>query len=336
MKLRRGSVVGWSATARRTGVTLYLLLLGTRSLCAQAPQNTRRDLVGTWSLVSVEQRVDSGKPVSVPSARGLLVFDNAGHMLELVNRSNAAPIPGWSDLRSRLSLGGQWGSYRADTASKKITYKPLGAVSPNVMGSEFTRSFDLTGDRLTITSLVGEPHMNGATRWTWERVPVIAHLDDRYRAVVGFWQHVSERRVHATTGAVLSETKRAPSVIVYTPAGYVGVHFPLADRPRFTSAEPTETEERVLANYLGYFGALGVYPNMVLHHILSNFSGNVAGDAATAVATGNTLRRYYELKGDELHITFPPAINQDGQPQTTIVILRRLSGEKEMLGEEIR
>ena len=53
------------------------------------------------------------------------------------------------------------------------------------MGSELTRSFDLTADRLTITSLAGEPHMYGVTRWIWERVPTIVHLDDRYHAVIG-------------------------------------------------------------------------------------------------------------------------------------------------------
>jgi hypothetical protein len=314
-------------------ITLLLLLIGSRSFHAQSPQNINNGLVGTWTLVSVEQRLDSDKPVAVPSARGLLVFDSAGHMLEVVNRSNAQPVPGWSDLRSRLSLGGAWGAYRADGSSKKITYRPLGAVSPNVMGSEFTRSFDLTYDRLTITSLPGELHMNGVTRWTWERVPAVVHFGDGYRDVVGFWQHVVERRVNTATGAVLSETKRAPSVIVYTPSGYVGVHFPTLNRPRFASGEPTEAEERVLENYLGYFGALTVYPGMVFHHILSNFPGNVAGNAPTALATGNTFKRFYELKGDELHITFPPAANQEGQEQTTVVILKRLSGEKEMLGQ---
>jgi hypothetical protein len=311
---------------------LFLLLIGGSSVQAQLAQNSNRTLVGTWTLVSVEQRIDSDKPVAVPSARGLLVFDNAGHMLELVNRSNVPPVPGWSDLRSRLSLGGGWGAYRADMNSKKITYRPLGAVSPNLMGSEFTRALDLTGDRLTITSMPGEVHMNGITRWTWERVPIVISYGKEYREIVGFWQHVLERRLNTATGAVLSETKRAPSVIVYTPSGYVGVHFP-TPRPRFASAEPTEAEEGVLANYLGYFGALSVYPGMVFHQILSTFPGNIAGNVATGVASGNTLKRFYELKGDELHITFPPALNQDGQQQTTVVILKRLSGEKEMLGQ---
>ena len=314
-------------------ITVFLLLIGSRSLHARSPQKTTNGLVGTWTLVSVEQRVDSDKPVAVPSARGLLVFDSAGHMLEVVNRFNEPPVPGWSDLRSRLSLGGAWGGYRIDMSSKKITYRPLGAVSPNVMGSEFMRSFDLTGDRLTITSIAGELHVNGVTRWTWERVPAVVNFGEGYREIVGFWLHVVEQRLDTATGAVLSETKRAPSVIVYTPSGYVGVHFPTLDRPRFASGDPTEAEERVLANYLGYFGALSVYPGMVFHQILSTFPGNVAGNAIAGLAAGNTFKRFYELKGDELHITFPPATNQEGQQQTTVVILKRLSGENEMLGQ---
>jgi hypothetical protein len=251
----------------------------------------------------------------------------------VVNRSSPLVPARAADLRSRLSLGGAWGGYQADASSKKITYTPVGAASPNVMGSQFTRSFDLTGDRLTVTSFPGELHMNGVTRWTWERIPTVAPFAEGYRDVVGFWQHVIERRINTATGAVLSETKRAPSVIVYTPSGYVGVHFPTLNRPRFASREPTEAEARVLENYLGYFGALTVYHGMVFHHILSNFPGNVAGDSPAALATGNTFKRFYEVKGNELHITFPPARGQDGQQQNTVVILKRLSGEREMLGQ---
>ena len=306
----------------------FWLLVGGRGLSARAPQSAQSGLAGTWTLVSLQQRVDSSAPATV-GARGLLVFDGAGHTLEVVIRSNTQPLPGLSEGRSRLSLGGSWGTYRADLISKKITYKPAGAVSPNVMGRELTRSFDLAGDRLTVTSLPGELHMNGVTRWVWERVPQVRNFGEGYREVVGFWQHVSERRVSTATGAVVSETKRAPSVIVYTPSGYVGVHFPTADRKPFASDQPTDAEESVLSNYLGYYGALGVYPGMVFHQVLGTVSiGNPAG----GVATGNTLKRFYALKGDELHITFPPATNQDGQLQTTIVILKRLSGEKEMLG----
>jgi len=43
------------------------------------------------------------------------------------------------------------------------------------------------------------------------------------------------------------------------------------------------------------------------------------------------LKRFYELKGTDLNIRFPPATNQQGQQTTTLVTLRRLSGEKEMV-----
>jgi hypothetical protein len=305
----------------------FCLLVNSRGLSAGPPQSVQTGLAGTWTLVSMQQHSDSRAPATV-AARGLLVFDGAGHTLEVVIRSNTQPLPGLSEGRSRLSLGGSWGTYRADTTSKKITYRPAGAVSPNLMGREFSRSFDLTGDRLTVTSLSGELHMNGVTQWVWERVPMVTNFGEGYREVVGFWQHVSERRVSTATGAVLSETKRAPSVIVYTPSGYVGVHFPIADRKPFASGEPTDAEESVLSNYLGYYAALGVYPGMVFHQVLGTVSiGNPAG----GVATGNTLKRFYALKGNELQITFPPTTNQDGQQQTTIVVLKRLSGEKEML-----
>jgi hypothetical protein len=43
------------------------------------------------------------------------------------------------------------------------------------------------------------------------------------------------------------------------------------------------------------------------------------------------LKRFYELKGTELDIRFPPGTNQQGQQTTTLVTLRRLSGEQETL-----
>jgi len=70
-----------------------------------------------------------------------------------------------------------------------------------------------------------------------------------------------------------------------------------------------------------HFGALGVYPRMVLHQILAGISP----------AQGTTLKRFYELKGTGLDIPFPATTNQQGQQTTTLVTLKRRNGEKEML-----
>ena len=80
-----------------------------------------------------------------------------------------------------------------------------------MMGREFSRTFEVNGNRLIVTSAPDEPHLQGVTRWTWERVPPVESLGPTYKQVVGFWQHVVEQRVNVATGAVLSETKRAPN-----------------------------------------------------------------------------------------------------------------------------
>lgn len=305
----------------RAALVLAVLAVSGADSGAQSP-SAALDLVGTWTLAIVEQNVESGTPARVQNPRGLLVFDAAGHVIEVVTRATPAAAGGLSDAQSRfLGFGGSWGGYRADLGAQTITYSPRGAVSPNVMGSVFTRTFELRGDRLTITSRPGELHTRGVTRWVWERVPTVDNLSPGYRRVIGFWEHVVEKRINAATGAVVAEDRRAPSVIVYTPAGYVGVHFPPLNRQRFADAEPTDAEARAaLMGYVGYFGALALYPGMVFHHIMAGLSP----------AARNTLKRSYELSGDELTIRFAPVANPQG-PTTTLVTLRRLSGEADML-----
>jgi hypothetical protein len=189
------------------------------------------------------------------------------------------------------------------------------------MGREFSRSVQQDGNRLTMTS-IDEPHTQGGIRWTWQRVPTIDHLSPFYRQAVGFWEHVVEKRVNTATGAVLSESRRAPSVIVYTPGGFVGVHFPTLNRKPFAAEDPTADEARAaLQGYLGYYGALTVYPGEVFHNILGGVSP----------AAGSILRRYADIKGEELNVRLTPTNAQQAQQTNTIVTLRRLSGEADML-----
>jgi hypothetical protein len=189
----------------------------------------------------------------------------------------------------------------------------------------FARRFELAGDRLVITS-TDEPQAQGDTRWTWQRVPTVENLSPVYREVSGFWQHIEERRVDTATGEVQNSTMRAPSVIVYTPGGFVGVHFPTLGRESFAGGTPTADEaQAAVRGYLGYFGTLNVYPGEVAHNVLSGISPT----------TGAILRRYAEITGDELVVTLQSGAartSDDDRPRTvTEVILRRLSGADEML-----
>jgi len=306
-------------------VLTVLAVLGVRA-AAQAPQAvTARDLVGTWTLSAVE-RMGGGAPVVVPLPRGLLVFDAAGHAFELASGGRrvlyAANQPTPAEAHAVYNnYSGFWGSYRV--GDQKITYRPEGAVSPNAMGQDIVRSFALKGDRLTIESAAGPADGQDQMRWTWERVPPLENITPANRQLLGFWRHVVERRLNDATGAVMNEATRAPSVIVYTPSGYVGVHFPPMGRARFAATLPTDEEaQAAIRGFVSYYGAYTLYPGLVFHHRLI-ILGNGQSDS---------LRRFYEIKGDELTLKFPPGgaspLGADGR---TNVVLKRISGAEEMM-----
>jgi hypothetical protein len=259
----------------------------------------------------------------------LLVFDAVGHAYELaksgrnlVNGANQATPPEAHELFG--SFGGFWGSYKDDATQKKITFRAEGAINPNAMGpaaGDLVRTYEFTGDRLIVTSGADSGDGRDNMRWTWERVPTLENLTAANRRLVGFWQHVVERRVNAATGAVITETRRAPSIIVYTPSGYVGVHFPPLNRPRFAGPAPTDDEAKAaITGVVSYYGAYTLYPDLVFHHRL----------VILANSQGDSLRRFYDITDDQLNLKFPTVTNQ-GQEIRTEVILKRLSGEKEML-----
>jgi hypothetical protein len=284
-----------------------------------------RALVGTWTLSAVE-RTGGGTPAALPLPRGLLVFDAAGHAFELasVGPRPASAGRGATPVEAHAiynNYSGFWGGYRV--GDQKITYRPEGAVNPSAMGQDIVRSFALKGDRLTVESATGQPDGQDQMRWTWDRVPQLENLTQANRQLLGFWRHVVERRLNETTGAVINEATRAPSVIVYTPSGYVGVHFPPLNRAKFAAALPTDDEaQAAIRGFVSYYGAYTLYPGLVFHHRLI-ILGNGQSDS---------LRRFYEIKGDELTLKFPPGgaspLGPDGR---TNVILKRISGEKEMM-----
>ena len=88
---------------------------------------------------------------------------------------------------------------------------------------------------------------------------------------------------------------------------------------------PTVEEARAaVQGYIGYYGALSVYPGHVYHNLMSAMSN----------VPGTILRRFADFSrdGNELNVHFPPARDQQGRMVVTSVILRRISGEAEMLG----
>ena len=302
----------------RAAVVCALLLVSATAAESQQ-RDTQSDLVSSWLLVGAERDVASGQARRVAGARGLLVLDGAGNVFEFFSAPSGPPNAAQPDPRRIFAdNGGFWGRYEAVPAERRLDFQAEDGVSPNVRGLKFSRSYELAGDRLIVTS-TDEPQAQRDVRLTWQRVPTVEHLSPAYREVVGFWRHVEEARLNTATGELDNRRERAPSVIVYTPGGFVGVHFPTLGRTPFAAQTPTEEEAQAARNYLGYYGALGVYPGEVFHNVLG-------GVSPTA---GAILRRFAKITGDELVVTLT-----SGNPQSTnatIVRLRRLSGVEDML-----
>ncbi len=302
-----------------------IAILGITGLTAGAQTST--NLVGTWSLVAVERAAADGSWTTQPLPRGVLILDRAGHAFELAETGRRIPYAGAQPTPTEARVvynnySGFWGGYKIDVSSKTIAYRPEGAISPNAMGQDVVRGFTLTGDRLVVSATANEPDGLAGVRWTWERVPELATLSPANRKLLGFWRHVVEKRVNVTTGAVQSETERAPSVIVYSASGFVGVHFPPMNRAKFAAVQPTDDEARAaIAGFVSYYGAYTLSPGVVFHHRL----------IILGTAPADTLKRFYDITGDTLTLKFPPARNQQGQDIRTEVTLKRVSGEKEML-----
>jgi hypothetical protein len=286
-----------------------------------------RSLVGTWTLVSVERLAAGSPPAALPLPRGLLVFDAAGHAYELArsgrNFVNAVNQATPAEAQALFSgFGGFWGGYKAE--KKSLIFRAEGALNPNAMGpmaADLVRTFELADDRLVVTSGADSGDGRDNMRWTWQRVPQLENLTPGNRRLVGFWRHIVEKRINVATGAVLTESTRAPSVIVYTPSGYVGVHFPPLNRQRFAGAAPTDDEARAaMAGFVSYYGSYTLYPGLVFHQRL----------VILGTPLGDSLRRFYEITGDELNLKFPAVTNQ-GQEIRTVVTLKRISGEAEMI-----
>jgi len=257
------------------------------------------------------------------------VFDRAGHTFELASAGPRVAYAGRGATPAEAhavynNYSGFWGGYTVDRPQKRITYHSEGAVSPNAMGQDVVRTFEMTGDRLVVSATADEPDGQAGLRWTWDRVPTLENLTAAHRKVLGFWRHVVERRIDDKTGAVLTEATRAPSVIVYTPSGLVGVHFPPLNRAKFAATLPTDDEARAaVAGFVSYYGSYALYPGVVFHHRLMMLTNQPA----------DTLRRYYDITNDELTLTFPPGGGPPGPGAEgrTTVILKRISGEKDML-----
>ena len=140
-------------------------------------------LIGTWRLVSREDRTAAGErridPALGADPIALLVYDRAGNFAAQFmkrDRQAASPPPaissGASGPNNSRAVGGYdayFGSYTVDDVAGTVTQRLVGSLSPENVGMVLTRSMRVSADELTIqldtASADGTPVVR-TLRWT--------------------------------------------------------------------------------------------------------------------------------------------------------------------------
>ena len=147
-----------------TGVILAMALqvLGNQP-SARALDSPRELLIGSWMLVSREDRAADGRVFPEPTLGsdpvGLLVYDRAGNVaVQLMrrsrpSRSGTAAGPAQSGTSNSGSVDGYdayFGTYTLDVESHSVTHHLVGALLPGDVGKSLTRQFQVSATELRL------------------------------------------------------------------------------------------------------------------------------------------------------------------------------------------
>ena len=136
-------------------------------------------LIGTWRLVSREDRTASGEQRIDPGLGAdpiaLLVYDRGGNFAAQFMKSDRRSAPaaaGRAAPNNSQAVGGYdayFGSYTVDDAAGTVTQRLVGALSAENVGMVLTRAMRVSGDELVIqldtASADGTPVVR-TLRWT--------------------------------------------------------------------------------------------------------------------------------------------------------------------------
>jgi hypothetical protein len=139
-------------------------------------------LIGTWELVSREDRTPDGEPRVEPSLGAdpvaLLVYDRRGHFAAQFMKRDRSSSPeagsqaaGPNNTRARDGYDAYFGTYTVDDANGTVTQRLTGALSAENVGLVVTRGMTVRGDELLIrletAGATGEPVIRTLV---WRRV----------------------------------------------------------------------------------------------------------------------------------------------------------------------
>jgi len=166
--------------AMRSTFCVLFCLVTAVPLFAQAQAHDQKLFVGTWKLVSTEEKLRDGhtRPYRDlgDKAIGYLMYAEDGHMCATLMKPAR---PNWhgeveeaTDAEKISAASGYTtycGTYKVDEKKRLMFHYPEVSLYPNFIGTEQERPYRFEGHRLIFSAAVAEGEVE---RWTivWERV----------------------------------------------------------------------------------------------------------------------------------------------------------------------
>jgi hypothetical protein len=138
--------------------------------------NDAAEILGSWKLVSYEDREASGTPV-YPYGRapaGLLIYDATGHMAVQIMKTPPPDVASddWDRFTTQEKVGlfdgyvAYFGRFEVDSVRKVVTHLPSADLSRLYIGKREERHYQLAGDRLVLS----ESWVQSGKQWSGVRV----------------------------------------------------------------------------------------------------------------------------------------------------------------------
>lgn len=160
-----------------------LVLVASSFTHAQSPSTEHRSvrdrIVGTWKLVSTEEKLRDGTtrpyPDIGPNAVGYLMYTADGHMCaSLMKPSRPLWHREYPTDAEKISAGSGFtaycGTYAVDEKNGVIIHYPEVSYSPNYLGTQQRRPYRFEGGRLIFSAVEANGDVQ-SWKITWEKAP---------------------------------------------------------------------------------------------------------------------------------------------------------------------
>ena len=201
------------------------------ALAAQSSMSDRAKFVGTYRLMTIEDRDAGGKWSPRPdfNSIGYITYADTGHMgVHIMPRSRqrfaSAPPTGEEAQAALRGYTAYFGTFTVDEKSKFVVHHRIGQINPGG-AVDAKRFYDFDGDNLVLTPAPadGGGKDKATTHLIWERLPN-PPLSAAAKKFAGFYKLLYTDSYREKDGKQVfhgdkNYTRAGTSYIIYTPTG---------------------------------------------------------------------------------------------------------------------